>query len=116
MRQLSRFRLGGRNDNSTLMAHIPTQPQKEKPTYWFRAKRYGWGWDKPLTWQGWVAYAIFFGALIITIIFSIPIESEEETWAFVRTIIALDIFIISIAWWKGEPARWRWGKDKGEEK
>jgi hypothetical protein len=24
------------------------------PGYWFPAKRYGWGWGPPLTWQGWV--------------------------------------------------------------
>jgi hypothetical protein len=26
-------------------------------TYWFSAKRYGWG--LPLTWQGWVTLAVF---------------------------------------------------------
>ena len=27
--------------------------------YWFPAKRYGWGWGFPMTWQGWVAFAGF---------------------------------------------------------
>jgi hypothetical protein len=22
--------------------------------YWFPAKRYGWGWGLPVTWQGWL--------------------------------------------------------------
>jgi hypothetical protein len=25
-----------------------------EPRYWFPAKRYGWGWGSPATWQGWV--------------------------------------------------------------
>lgn len=30
----------------------------EKP-YWFPAKRYGWGWGPPATWQGWVTAVIW---------------------------------------------------------
>jgi hypothetical protein len=38
--------------------------------YWFPAKRYGWGWGFPLTWQGWIAFLGFLrfvltGALLI---------------------------------------------------
>ncbi len=29
------------------------------PTYWFPAKRYGWGWGLPSVWQGWVVMGIF---------------------------------------------------------
>ena len=25
----------------------------ESSKYWFRAKRYGWGWGLPCAWQGW---------------------------------------------------------------
>jgi hypothetical protein len=31
------------------------------PKYWFPAKRYGWGWGFPVTWQGWLALAVFLG-------------------------------------------------------
>ena len=27
--------------------------------YWFPAKRYGWGWGMPSTWQGWLVLAAF---------------------------------------------------------
>jgi hypothetical protein len=29
----------------------------QDPEYWFPAKRYGWGWGIPVTWQGWVVFA-----------------------------------------------------------
>ncbi len=30
-----------------------------EPKYWFPAKRYGWGWGIPNTWQGWLVLAVF---------------------------------------------------------
>jgi hypothetical protein len=47
--------------------------------YWFAAKRFGWGCGLPLTWPGWLVYARWFAVLL------------------------------GICYWKGEPARWRWG-------
>lgn len=32
--------------------------------YWFRAKRFGWGWSRPATWEGWVVTAIFLVAVV----------------------------------------------------
>jgi hypothetical protein len=32
-------------------------------TYWFPAKRRGWGWGPPHSWQGWVVLAAFFALL-----------------------------------------------------
>jgi len=29
------------------------------PRYWFRAKRYGFGWGLPLAWQGWVFFLLW---------------------------------------------------------
>jgi hypothetical protein len=42
-----------------------------EPNYWFPAKRYGWGWGFPGTWQGWVVIIgyvalIVAGAIVIT--------------------------------------------------
>jgi hypothetical protein len=75
------------------------------PRYWFRAKRYGWGWGLPITWQGWV----FFISWLFTFIFSvrhlIPRGSSLH-WIFVAAMIVL---LISICYWKGKPPKWRWG-------
>ena len=37
----------------------------ETKKYWFPAKRYGWGWGIPITWQGWAALVSFFALLAI---------------------------------------------------
>ena len=35
------------------MTSPPETPAKpDPPRYWFPAKRYGWGWGPPSTWQG----------------------------------------------------------------
>jgi hypothetical protein len=46
------------------------QPTKEEPMqterkYWFPAKRYGWGWGVPSSWQGWLVLAAFVGLLVV---------------------------------------------------
>jgi len=52
--------------------------------YWFRAKRYGWGWGLPITWQGWVV--------------------------FVVCTLVMSLLLLAICYKKGEPPRWRWGE------
>jgi hypothetical protein len=32
---------------------------EEEQKYWFPAKRYGWGWGLPITWQGWLTLVVF---------------------------------------------------------
>jgi hypothetical protein len=32
--------------------------------YWFRAKRTGWGWDLPLTWEGWLVTVAIIAAAV----------------------------------------------------
>ena len=75
--------------------------------YWFRAKRYGWGWGLPVTWQGWIVLVAFI-ALIIAGRFLFP--PKEQTGAFVSYLLALIALFVAICWVKGEPPRWRWGK------
>jgi len=75
--------------------------------YWFRAKRYGWGWGLPATWQGWVVLAVFI-ALIVAGRFVFP--PREHAMAFVTYILVSIALLVAICWIKGEPPRWRWGK------
>ena len=41
-----------------------SSPPAEQPKYWFRAKRYGWGWGLPLCWQGWVVMGVWLAVLV----------------------------------------------------
>ncbi len=79
-----------------------------KQVYWFRAKRFGWGWGLPLTWQGWVVLAAFAGLVLVgTLIF----PPHKAPGFFIGYVLALIALLVAICWLKGEPPRWRWGGD-----
>jgi hypothetical protein len=79
-----------------------------KGSYWFPAKRYGWGWGFPITWQGWLVFAAFF-ALVLLGIYLFP--PRQSLAAFLLYVIALTVLLVGVCWFKGEPPRWRWGND-----
>lgn len=83
-----------------------------RPAYWFPAKSYGWGWGPPTTWQGWVVMAIYIGLVILSAVFLPPKQFPLE-WA--ACIVALSAVLIAICWIKGEPPRWRWGKEENDD-
>jgi len=76
-------------------------------TYWFPAKRYGWGWGWPATWQGWVVLAVFFVLFAAGVLMFPP---KANLAGFLVYVFALAALLFVICWLKGEPPRWRWGK------
>jgi hypothetical protein len=78
-----------------------------EPRYWFRAKRYGWGWGLPLTWEGWVVFTLW----LVIFIAAIPVlhlfQHVGEHFLFVLGMV---LALVGVCYWKGEPARWRWGE------
>ncbi len=78
----------------------------DQPRYWFPAKRYGWCWGPPSTWQGWVVLAVYLPLLIAFTLLVLSDRYPFWCWAALGTLIAT---FIAICWWKGEPPRWRWG-------
>ena len=77
--------------------------------YWFPAKRYGWGWGLPTAWQGWVVLASFVGLIAAGAILFPPRQVMAEYLIYVA---ALSVGLTVVCWLKGEPPRWRWGKDE----
>lgn len=80
----------------------------ENNKYWFKAKRYGYGWY-PATWQAWLimlVYLIIFTALVFVF------ESNMEKYMafYFISIFVITGLLIYISYKKGEPAKWRWGK------
>lgn len=71
--------------------------------YWFRAKRYGWGWGLPLTWQGWVVFVGWFAVFIPATVHLIP----RRPAAFMVFTLFMAIVLLTICYIKGEPPRWR---------
>ena len=79
--------------------------EKEKQ-YWFPAKRYGWGWGPPCAWQGWVVLLVWLGLVIAG-----AILLAKQIGFFVAFMVVMSAIMLAICRAKGEPPRWRWGKD-----
>ncbi len=75
--------------------------------YWFRAKRYGWGWGLPLTWQGWAVLGLF-GVLMV--LGNVLLPPTTHPVPFVIYIVALSAALIGVCYLKGEPPKWHWGE------
>jgi hypothetical protein len=74
--------------------------------YWFPAKRYGWGWGPPATWQGWAVLAAFVG-LLVAGTFALP--PNRSLPIYLGYVALLAVGLVAVCWLKGEPPRWRWG-------
>jgi hypothetical protein len=78
--------------------------------YWFKRKRYGWGWT-PSTWQGWLVLA---GFLVVVWVNFMRFDIQPGTHGtlpveFILETIFLVAALLYICWKKGEPPRWQWG-------
>lgn len=95
--------------------YLKDNPEK----YWFKRKRYGWGWT-PARWQGWLVLGVYIVALIGTTA-GAEVYKDDTELLIVKVIIpslALTFLLICSAWYTGEPPRCMWGpshsnKDKG---
>jgi hypothetical protein len=83
----------------------------EQRNYWFPAKRYGWGWGFPATWQGWVVIAVYALLAAAGVIVIVP---AARPGAFVAYMLLLSALLTLVCWLKGEPPRWRWGRRDAE--
>ncbi|MBR0726345.1 hypothetical protein [Bradyrhizobium manausense] len=73
--------------------------------YWFPAKRYGWGWGPPITWQGWATLVAF----LILIAIGAALIPTHTLVGFIAYAVVLTVLFAGVCWWKGEPPRWQWG-------
>jgi hypothetical protein len=73
--------------------------------YWFRAKRYGYGWGLPLTWEGW---AVLLAWSAVVVVGSAMLAGFGRWWAFALFCIVMMAIIAAICRATGEPPRWRW--------
>jgi hypothetical protein len=77
---------------------------KQETNYWFLAKRYGWGWGLPVTWQGWLATILYVVALVITV----SLLSTQIIYLSIALAIESGLMIL-VCYLKGEPPSWHWG-------
>ena len=74
--------------------------------YWFYAKRYGYGWGLPATWEGWVVLIGYLAGAVGGVAIFPPDASMGPYLVYLTILTALLIAICCIT---GEPQRWRWG-------
>lgn len=79
-----------------------------RPPYWFPAKTYGWGWGLPATWQGWVVLAGYAGILVLG---GALLNPAQHPTAYATLVALASAALVAVCAWKGEPPRWRWGRD-----
>jgi hypothetical protein len=73
--------------------------------YWFRAKRYGFGWGLPSTWQGSVVFVVWLAAFIEG-----SMLLHQRAMAHLAFAVLMISLLVGICYLKGEPPRWRWGR------
>jgi MFS family permease len=85
---------------------------KPRKKYWFKRRRYGYGWI-PVTWQGWTVLVAFLivvvgGASVLTLI------PQPDGWIWVYTLLSILslAWLLVIAYKKGPAPKWRWGKNR----
>jgi hypothetical protein len=82
-----------------------TSSERKANRYWFPAKRYGWGWGPPKTWQGWAVVIVWFAAIAA----ATPLLMPGHRLAFFCFVLIMIVFLLLICYAKGEPPAWRWG-------
>ena len=76
--------------------------------YWFPAKRYGWGWGLPTSWQGWIVMIVWTLVVVAVAPFLRP---NEHPVRFGLCMVVMVAVLVAICYAKGEPPRWRWGDE-----
>lgn len=76
--------------------------------YWFRAKKYGWGWY-PSSWQGWAILLVFVAVFVFTLVFGLDQKNIAYSLFNISPMIAIELIVlIAICYRTGEKPRWRW--------
>jgi hypothetical protein len=79
--------------------------------YWFPAKRYGYGWGVPVTWQGWLVLVTY---VVLATVGTLVLPPQNGLLPYIACITILTAAFIAVCWLKGETPRWRWGGDGRE--
>lgn len=74
--------------------------------YWFRAKRYGYGWGLPVRWEGWVVLMAWLAVLVFSGLRFMP----QRPGLFWGAFLVATAVLALVCYLKGEPTRWRWGE------
>lgn len=86
---------------------------ESKPKYWFKRRRYGFGWI-PVTREGWFTVVGFLAVIVGAAVLLLPTDTGElnqlQLVTFFLSFLSAISFMIGISYAKGPAPRWRWGK------
>jgi hypothetical protein len=82
--------------------------------YWFKRKRYGWGWT-PATWQGW---SLVVALVVAVVVAALALGDDPSTGAIVAyfafvTVAVACVILLSVT--KGPSPRWRGGRSPDDD-
>lgn len=85
--------------------------KKDTPKYWFKRRRYGWGWV-PVTWQGGAVLLLGLTAVLLAS-YQMPRKPIQpslfQVLIFLGEVAVVVIFFLVAAYVKGPKPHWRWG-------
>lgn len=83
--------------------------------YWFKRRRYGYGWV-PVTWQGWVSIVVMLSIILIgSYLFSTTSRSTEDLWLYINMVVMTILLFIFLTLVKGPSPKWRWGQKADDD-
>ena len=81
--------------------------KQEEKGFWFPAKKYGYGWGFPITWQGWI---VLLSYILLVVGGSFTLTGSPQSKMFLGTYtLILTVLFVYICYRKGEKPQWRWG-------
>ena len=70
-----------------------------KTVYWFKAKRSGYGWGLPGSWQGWV----FFVPWVLLCVLTVWELAVRRNAIYTGALALETVVLVLVCYWKGEP-------------
>lgn len=77
-------------------------------SYWFRRRRYGYGW-RPITWQGWLATLLTLISILLSGAFVSLFPTQSVSWYSIIQISISVIMLIMLCNASGPSPKWQWG-------
>ena len=85
--------------------------EKKDQDFWFPAKKYGYGWGFPITWQGrlvFLAYFVLLGLATLWLVSGSPMRIA----AYLVFVLICSGALVFVCHKKGEPPQYRRGNKK----
>jgi hypothetical protein len=71
--------------------------------YWFPAKRHGWGWGSPTTWQGWLVLVAWLACVIPVSVWL----AQRSAPLVLLFLVVMGGVLVLVCYVTGEPPCWR---------